>query len=98
MISPDPSDDSPIFWELVTKYGNRFDESPWSPEFLEIPAEPGEHWPVTFDGALEHVRRRVAAQYLTREMPLLALDQYAQEVDLSDERVTEIIEGVLVHD
>lgn len=91
-------DDSPLFWELVAKYGTKFNESPWSPEFLEAPPEPGEHWPVTFQGALEHVRRRVAAQYLTQEMPILALDQYAQSVDLDSPGLTEIIEGVLIHE
>lgn len=95
---------TPLFWELMAKYGPAFLNSPWAPEFLEVPAEPSEeaqkvaHWPVTFEGALEYTRRLVGAQQITQALPLLALDQYAQEVDLDDAKVQEIIDGVLVDD
>lgn len=97
-------DDSPIFWELIAKYGKRFDESPWSPEFLEIEPEPTEdevkarHWPATFQGALLYTRRLVQAQQATQTLPILALDQYAQQVDLADTNVMQVIQGVLVDD
>jgi len=85
--------DSPIFWELVAKYGPKLvTESPWSPEVLETP------WPSTFDGALDYVTRLVGSQYDTQYLPVLALDQYAQQVDLDDPTVTEVIQGVLVDD
>lgn len=97
-------DDSPIFWELIAKYGRRFDESPWSPEFLEIAPEPDEdevkvrNWPTTFEGALRYTRRLVQAQQVTQTLPILALDQYAQKVNLADTNVLEVIQGVLVDD
>lgn len=97
-------EDSPIFWELVTKYQGRFDESPWSPEFLETDPEPTEeeikarHWPATFQGALLYTKRLVQAQQITQALPILALDQYAQQVDLADTNVMQVIQGVLVDD
>jgi len=102
LVYDDPG--SPIYWELMSRFGPKFLASPWSPEFLETDPEPGEdeikvrNFPVTFDAALAYTRRLVAAQELTMEMPILALDRYAQEVDLDSTQIAEIIEGVLVHD
>lgn len=97
-------EDSPIFWELVNKYGRRFDQSPWSPEYLEVPDEPDDeqvkvrNWPATFEGALVYTRRLVRSQQNTQALPMLALDQYAQKVDLADTNVMQVVQGVLVDD
>lgn len=95
LVYDDPG--SPLFWELYVKYGPAFLNSPWAPEFLEMPTwEKDEAWPVTFQGALEYTRRLVAAQDATMALPILALDQFAQQIDLDDTQVQEIIQGVLV--
>lgn len=82
--------DSPLFWELVAKYGPAFAQSPWSPEYLEPPL------PTTVTGAIDHVKRLISSREGTQAMPILALDQYAQQVDLTPEQVEEILVGVLV--
>lgn len=84
--------DSPLFWELSHMFGPRFAQSPWSPEFLETPL------PTTFSDALDYYSRRVASRQDTQVLPILALDRYAQEVDLDATEIKEIIEGVLVDD
>lgn len=84
--------DSPLFWELVAKYGPAFAQSPWSPEYLETPL------PTTFTGMVDHVTRAIASREETQALPILALDRYAQEVDLDAKEIRDIIEGVLVDD
>ena len=90
LVPTDPG--TPIFWETIVKFGPQFAASPWSPEYLETP------WPVSFTAVLDHVRRLVGAQGDTQVMPMVALDRYAQEVDLDSTAIQEVIEGVLVHD
>lgn len=82
--------DSPLFWEMVAKYGPAFAQSPWSPEYLEPPL------PSTFTGAVQHVKGLIHTRHATQPMPILALDQYAQQIDVTPQQVAGILDGVIV--
>lgn len=50
---------------LMRDFGPRFDESPWSPEFLECP------WPSSFSGAVDHLKRTIALSTPTQVLEVI---------------------------
>lgn len=55
----------PIYDLLERDFGSRFDESPWSPEYLEAP------WPKTITAAIDMVKRDIALTTPTQLMAVI---------------------------
>jgi hypothetical protein len=57
--------ETPLFDLLERDFGPRFDESPWSPELLEIPE------PSTLTGLIDMIKRDVYSQFDTQMIPTI---------------------------
>lgn len=61
--------DHPVYDMLVRDFTPRFDESPWSPELLEIPD------PSTITGTIDMLRRKVYSAADTQVMPVISNEE-----------------------
>lgn len=63
-----PMSEHPLYDLLERDFGPRFDESPWSPEFLEEP------WPASITAALDLLKRKTVNMGDTQYMEIITCE------------------------